>query len=53
MSDVALEKSVRDLLFARVFVDPTLVLLSEMDANIWSEWIRLISDEVCLFIKKR
>ncbi len=47
MSDVALEKSVWDLLFARVFVEPTLVLLSQMDANIWSEWVRLISDKVC------
>ena len=47
MSDVSLQKSVWDLLFDRVFVDPTLVLLSEMDANIWSEWARLISDKVC------
>ena len=47
MSDVSLQKSVWDLLFDRVFVDPTLVLLSEMDANIWSEWVRLIPDKVC------
>ena len=47
MSDVALEKSVWDLLFARVFVDPTLVLLSQMDATIWSEWVRLIRDNFC------
>jgi len=46
MSVVALEKSVWDSLFARVFVDPTLVLLSEMDANIWSEWVHLIPDKV-------
>ena len=47
MSDVALQKSVWDLHFGRVVVDPTLVLLSEMDANIWSEWVRLIPDKVC------
>ena len=48
MSDVVLQKSVWDLLFARVFVDPTLVLLSGMDANICSEWARLIPDKVCV-----
>ena len=47
MSDATLEKSVWDLLLARVLVDPTLVLLSEMDAKIWSEWVRLIPDELC------
>ena len=47
MSDVAIEKSVWDLLFARVFVTPTLVLLSEMDATFWPECVRLIPDEFC------
>ena len=47
MSDATLEKSVWDLLLARVLVDPTLVLLSEMDAKICSEWVRLIPDKFC------
>ena len=53
MPDVALEKSVWDLLFAAVFVDPTLVLLSQMDANIWSEWIRLSPDKFCVGFPSR
>jgi hypothetical protein len=47
MSHATLEKSVWDLLLARVLVDPTLVLLSETDAMIWSEWVRLIPDKFC------
>ena len=45
MSDATFETSVWDLLFARVLGDPTLVLLSEMDAKIWSECVRLIPDK--------
>ena len=56
MSDGVIETSVWDLLLVRVLVDPTLVLLSEMDAesntsssiNIWSEWVRLSPDKFCV-----
>jgi hypothetical protein len=48
MSDGVIETSVWDLLLARVLVDPTLVLLSEMDANILSEWVRLSPDKFCV-----
>ena len=48
MSDDSIEKFVWDLLFVRVLVDPTLVLLSQMDGNIWSEWVRLMPDKFCV-----
>jgi hypothetical protein len=51
MSGAILEQSVWDLLFDRVFVDPTNVLLSEMNAKPSSEWFRLIPDEFCLGVR--
>ena len=53
MSDATIETSVWDLLLARVLVDLTLVLLSQMDANMWSEWVRLSPDKFCVAFQER